>query len=483
MSDPSKLRSVSEKRRWVLICTVSLVIASLSLLFVRLGTEPLLDYDEAIYAQVIKNTQDAGQFLTLQGIGSPWFEKPPLYFWLAMGSERVLGKNEFALRLPSVLFALAALLLTCLIALELSGSVPAALLSGGILLSTGSFVEAARQLRLDVPVTAAILFSIYSFVRARKDPRWYAGIAVGIAIGFLLKSVIALFALIVIGFASLLQNDFQWLKQKYTWYGVALAIAIVVPWHWYEFSKFGKTFWEGYLGHAVFARFGSDVNGGGGNIEYLKYGSVLAFPWTFIFLAVFGWWVATKRAFKKNDRWILALALSAIAIGCVFLVAKTKLFYYLTPVFPLIALFLALLFYRLYERHATQKTGPLTVIVVGILLLLGLANTIYVAFHFQKELFINALVTKDERAIAEHLKMQPMEYDVRAFQYPYWDTLRYYSGRDIRLMKPDDTATTSFFMIMETYAYRQRPFPKEIMVRLEPVYVGNALSLLYFNTE
>ena len=40
--------------------------------------------------------------------GTPWFEKPVLYYWTAGIAMRIFGVNEFAARLPSALAALLA---------------------------------------------------------------------------------------------------------------------------------------------------------------------------------------------------------------------------------------------------------------------------------------------------------------------------------------------------------------------------------------
>lgn len=179
------------KTLWYGFFGLLVCVSSLLLLF-RLGSFPLADYDEAIYAQVISDTKNAGDFLTLHTADGLWFQKPPLYFWLAMGTEKVFGPNEFALRFPSAILGIVAIILTCLIAFELSGNAYIVFIAGTVLLTTGSFLDAARQLRLDIPVTAAILFALYSFVRARKNPKWYLGVAVGVSIGILFKSVIGI---------------------------------------------------------------------------------------------------------------------------------------------------------------------------------------------------------------------------------------------------------------------------------------------------
>ena len=78
-------------------------------------TRPLVDWDEATYAKVVVDTLKTGDPTTLQLSGNNWFDKPPLYFWMAMGSVKVFGATEFAFRLPIIALSLLCLWLVYLI--------------------------------------------------------------------------------------------------------------------------------------------------------------------------------------------------------------------------------------------------------------------------------------------------------------------------------------------------------------------------------
>ena len=64
-------------------------------------TSTLIDYDEATYAKVVVDTIKSGDVSTFTLSGHLWFEKPPLYLWLAIGSVNLFGAHEFAFRVPS----------------------------------------------------------------------------------------------------------------------------------------------------------------------------------------------------------------------------------------------------------------------------------------------------------------------------------------------------------------------------------------------
>jgi 4-amino-4-deoxy-L-arabinose transferase-like glycosyltransferase len=74
--------------------------------FAHLGNVPLFDPDEGVYSEVTREMLTNQDFTTALLNGIPFFHKPPLYFWAQAASIRILGLNEFAMRLPSSLAAL-----------------------------------------------------------------------------------------------------------------------------------------------------------------------------------------------------------------------------------------------------------------------------------------------------------------------------------------------------------------------------------------
>src|SRR5436190_22573307 len=79
--------------------------------FFRLGGCGIFDLDEGLYVESAREMRLTGDYVTPRVNGQPFFEKPPLIYWLSAGSMRLLGKNEFAARLPSALTSLLTALL------------------------------------------------------------------------------------------------------------------------------------------------------------------------------------------------------------------------------------------------------------------------------------------------------------------------------------------------------------------------------------
>ena len=79
-------------------------------LFSHLGALGLVGPDEPRYAWIARAMAQTGDWVTPRLYGSPWFEKPILYYWAAAAGFAIHLPAEWAARLPSAIAALAAAL-------------------------------------------------------------------------------------------------------------------------------------------------------------------------------------------------------------------------------------------------------------------------------------------------------------------------------------------------------------------------------------
>jgi 4-amino-4-deoxy-L-arabinose transferase-like glycosyltransferase len=77
-------------------------------LFSGLGAIGLVGPDEPRYAAIARAMAETHDWVTPRLWGTPWFEKPVLYYWAAGMAMRIFGVSEFAARLPSALAGLLA---------------------------------------------------------------------------------------------------------------------------------------------------------------------------------------------------------------------------------------------------------------------------------------------------------------------------------------------------------------------------------------
>ncbi|HEY3763114.1 MAG TPA: glycosyltransferase family 39 protein [Verrucomicrobiae bacterium] len=273
------MRPTTENKLPFSLAAFVLILAFAVITFYHLGVRPLQDYDEAIYAQVAHEAMQSRHQLGFTWLGNPpmhrpilWFEKPPLMIWLTEAAYAVFGVNEFAARFWTAIFAVLTLPLTFLFAQKLSKSYGAALLSVASFFAAFQFCEDARILQMDIPVGFFVLLSLYAFWCARENKRFYFLFWTALACGLMVKSVIGLLPLPIVFVFSVLARDFDYLKIKQFWMGVALFLVLILPWHIIESVQYGKEFWHQYLFYHLLERYSTAIEGNSGPVAfYLGY--------------------------------------------------------------------------------------------------------------------------------------------------------------------------------------------------------------------
>ncbi len=88
-----------------------LIVAIGALIFIPfLGHLQLFDWDEINFAESAREMIVSGNYTQVQVNFKPFWEKPPLFFWMQALCMHIFGINEFAARLPNALCGIASLL-------------------------------------------------------------------------------------------------------------------------------------------------------------------------------------------------------------------------------------------------------------------------------------------------------------------------------------------------------------------------------------
>ncbi len=100
---------------------LGIVVFTAVFLLPFLGSVHLFDSDEVNYAESAREMLVTGDYLTVQIDFEPFHEKPPLFFWLQVGSMKIFGINEFAARFPNILCGIFSLILLYYLGKQLYG--------------------------------------------------------------------------------------------------------------------------------------------------------------------------------------------------------------------------------------------------------------------------------------------------------------------------------------------------------------------------
>jgi len=83
-----------------------IVLSGMAFFLPFLGRVHLFDWDEINFAESAREMIVSGNYHRVQVNFQPFWEKPPLFFWLQAGCMKLFGINEFAARLPNAVFGI-----------------------------------------------------------------------------------------------------------------------------------------------------------------------------------------------------------------------------------------------------------------------------------------------------------------------------------------------------------------------------------------
>lgn len=423
------------------------------------GTRGLWGPDEGRYSNIALQMVESGDWLTPRRHPEhTHFAKPPLTYWAVAASVTVLGKNEFALRLPNGLSLIASVGLLVLLGRRL---VPAAPWLAGLVFATSLVPFAAANLiNTDYLLTAFETLAVYGFVRtwqatdgreARRGRFW---MWFGFGLAFMTKGPPGLLPLLpMLVFVRTLPAPRPALLD---WRGVLLFLAIALP--WYVAVVVAN---PGLLGYFVGYEFLGRVFTGVHDRNAHWYGALEVYlpvlllgmlPWSPILLRPLGrlwrqrrapgnWW----RARAIEDRWLLTwLALPLI----VFALARSRLPLYLLPSMVPLALLIA---------RRWQARGPLPLRRIARTAALAAASLL--ALKGGLPLLAHA---KDTRELAASIRVHwPDPGEVVFIEESALYGLRFYLGvpvERVTLKSKDDPAYDSLLLDELAEQHHRRVF-------------------------
>ncbi len=262
----ASLRSPARGRRFVALADMLarprvhvavLVVLATVFYLARVAREPL-DGDPAMYATIARTIVRTGEWTHLTFNVDPYFNKPPLHFWLNAIVFRVAGATTFtATLLPGLLGVLDVVLLYGVCRVMFAGW-ETAFAAALVYLTTPEVVHWSRGVHLETLVTFWVLVGVLAAYWSVR--RSAATVLVGIAAGggWLAKGPQGLFP---VALALLLWWREGLLRRRVgSWWAlgaVVVALATAGPWLWArttEGTGFAEAYFGGQIGNVLFGR-------------------------------------------------------------------------------------------------------------------------------------------------------------------------------------------------------------------------------------
>jgi 4-amino-4-deoxy-L-arabinose transferase-like glycosyltransferase len=376
---PIRSRATEEGDFQIPLWSVPLILVILYVcLFSGLGALGLVGPDEPRYAAIARAMAETGDWVTPRLWGTPWFEKPVLYYWAAGISMRLFGVSEFAARLPSAMAALLAVVCVAWTALRSFG-VRAAWFSLLMLPTSVAMIGFSRAASPDMLFAGLLTAAMAVAVEILQKPRPGAGLR--IAFGFFLGAAMLAkgpAAVILAGGATLMWAALsrQWLAPFRFLHPLIIAVFCATALPWYILCALrNPDFLRVFIWQHNFERYLTPV------FEHRQpfwfFGAVFILgilPWLPL-LVTFLFDVARHPQLENR------IFSPGLFIGCwslfavlFFSISQSKLPGYILPAFPPAMILIAARFARQFKQNAKGMRMATACAGMFLPLLLGIAH-------------------------------------------------------------------------------------------------------------
>jgi 4-amino-4-deoxy-L-arabinose transferase-like glycosyltransferase len=399
-----------------------------ALFFARLSC-PLLEPEEARYAEIPREMLAEGRFLEPTWHGEPYYHKPPLLYWLVMGCYRLFGVHDWSARLVPALASFASVLVTWGWGRRAFG--PRAGFCGALILALSArFIYLGRMLTFDpllsLWVLGALAFAHVAVHEWRHQWRWWLGSALLCGMGLLTKGPVALVLVLVpvLAFQLINRSVARPSLRCYATY-LAVALGLAAPWYaalaWLNPAAAVDFFWL----HNV-QRYLDPVDHEEPAWFFLPSLLLGTLPWSLLLIPL------GRRLLGRAGGAPASLGFCLLALGwCVifFSLSGCKRVGYIVPALPLLALCLG---FSLNEWLAKPRW-------LRPKFFAAMATTVFVVLFVGVQVWLPGYHRRFalRGQVRRHLMLEN-----EAFCYPKrWDSVTFYLQRDdVRVFSADQRA-------------------------------------------
>ncbi len=344
------------------------VFVAIIVFFWGLGSLDLMSLNEGRRALAIQEMVASGDWLLPHLNGELYLTKPPLLYWLSSAFAMFGGVNEWTLRLPSALAAIAVLWMVYRYTLKQAGSW-AALFSVQILVANLGFAMLGRRAEIEMLLTALCVGSILSalqYIKTQSSKNWIYLSYFLLALALMTKGPLVLLLVTLPLLVAAIYTKNPAIKVVLLdWRGWLIFIVAGLAWYALVTLKLGVDIWATVIKRDMLNKMQSES--AKPLLSYLGWIAVDFMLLIALFL------VRSKEFFKQQPQQShqLVLLLTAIVPFIIFSLFSNKHAKYLLPIYPIIAILLAVKLAAIFD--AAKESTKKIIAITGLLLPVGFA--------------------------------------------------------------------------------------------------------------
>lgn len=359
-----------------------------------LGAVHLFDWDEINFAECAREMMVTGDYSRVYIDFKPFYEKPPLFFWMQSLSMHIFGINEFAARFPNAICGIVTLIVLYNCGKKILGKkfgITWALAYGGSLFPSLYFKTGI----IDPWFNLFTFLSIYYFILylwkynnfdkegLNKKPSVYAicaGIFMGLAL--LAKGPAALIVFLLVQAVYLILNRFKlYFRFSHAILFLLVTLLVVSFWYGYETIKNGPSFIVNFFKY----QYELFTTHSAGQKGFLGYHFVVVFfgcfPASIFALPSFFKTRYNNRFERDMKKWMIILLWTVLIL---FTFIQSKIIHYSSLAWFPVTFLAAYSFYKWERKELSyKKYVPVLFIAIGTLMSLLLIGIPFIAMNIK----------------------------------------------------------------------------------------------------
>jgi 4-amino-4-deoxy-L-arabinose transferase-like glycosyltransferase len=344
-------------------------------IFYHLGNFPFSSWDESRHGVSAYEMLKKGNFVvsTYRYQIDYWNLKPPLSFWSVMAGYKIAGFNALGLRLLSGIFSMLTIIMVAVFVNKSYGKL-ATILSTLTLSTSTQFIinHSARTGDADSLFVLLFTASILSLLLSEQNDKWLYCSGIAFALAFLTKSWHAGNIAIIIGLYLKITGKLKRLTKHNLILLISCMIMPILVWAIARYQYDGIEFFRNMIAFDLLKRSTATIEGHiGGKLYYVL-----------LLNRVFGFWIiilfglgllyiqedlSSKILKPENKFYKLGICLWIIIPFLLFTFAKTKIRWYILPVYPALSIITGVLASKLLKhgRFLTKVMLLLSILFVS----------------------------------------------------------------------------------------------------------------------
>jgi 4-amino-4-deoxy-L-arabinose transferase-like glycosyltransferase len=372
-----------ESRNLVLVFLLSAAILPY---WIGIGDSTLWDANEAFYAETPRVMLETGDYVSPSFNGSPRFNKPPLTYWIIAISYHIFGISEWSERLPIVLASMGLIAAAFVIGLSVWGQ-KTGMWAATVMATLPRFLMHSRRTSIDVFLALfmglTLMFFVLSEMRPERRKVWLCLMYACIGLGFMTKGPVAVVLPGAVFFLYLLiEKRLRDIGKMMVPTGIAIFLAIVVPWYLLVYQKHGGGYIVSFLLNENISRYTDEGWGPRRSFFYLQTMLGDLFPWSLLMVAALVCIVFRRRIGEAlfgdaprqenacNGAYAIArlLAIWIVVIVGFYSLSRNQQDQYVMPTFMAVAVLVGVMVKAFIEKR--QEWARWVFVITGSLLAL-----------------------------------------------------------------------------------------------------------------